>query len=277
MSANATVGLILPARYLDPTAGAYLIAVMVSTALWAANCVQVYHYFTFYVKDEMWIKLMVGFMSLFDTAHQAVLVASIYIYAVTWWGYPLTVETLFPITMAVIPMTYAMDFLVQMFFIFRVWRFSRRNVWITTLLMGLATASFATLLVYFAKLQRNPNLTGTIDLSSFANVFTSLSAACDLLIAFTLISLLRRSRGSHSRSNTIIDRLIRGTMCTGLLTSLWGVCLLATMAKFPTKEIYVFFFTNIGKLYVNSMCATLNARDAVKSPTSQTSWVSLVG
>ncbi|KAH8830593.1 hypothetical protein DL96DRAFT_1593572 [Flagelloscypha sp. PMI_526] len=62
------------------------------------------------------------------------------------------------------------------------------------------------------------------------------------------------------RSDTMISRLILFVVSTGLLTSICAVCSLTSILLWGDTLIYVAFYFSLGRLYGNSLLATLNAR-----------------
>jgi len=102
-----------------------------------------------------------------------------------------------------------------------------------------------------------------------------LAAAGDVLIAIVLCSMLQKSRTGFKKSDTMINKLIIFTMNTGLLTSFCAVASLISILAAPNTFIYIAFFFNIGRLYSNTLMATLNARQSIRNAVDETMTVSL--
>ncbi|KAF5316761.1 hypothetical protein D9619_006843 [Psilocybe cf. subviscida] len=92
----------------------------------------------------------------------------------------------------------------------------------------------------------------------------ALAAACDVLIAATLCLLLHFSRTGFHRSDTMINKLILFSVNTGFLTSLCAVASLISIVVAGNTFLYIAFFFCIGRLYTNSLLATLNARKMIR-------------
>jgi len=88
----------------------------------------------------------------------------------------------------------------------------------------------------------------------------ALSATADVIIAATLVIMLNRSRTGFSKSDTMINKLILFVVNTGLLTSCCAIASLISLVASPRTLIYASFYFCIGRLYSNSLLATLNAR-----------------
>ncbi|KAJ3867678.1 hypothetical protein EV359DRAFT_61274 [Lentinula novae-zelandiae] len=117
-------------------------------------------------------------------------------------------------------------FLVQSFLTMRVWK-SIVRVGRTRMLRRL-------------KLVTWKDLTSLKSLSMTVNV---LGAVSDVIIAAGLFYFLHRSRTGFKKSDTMISKLIL----------IWGKTL-----------IYVAFYFSLGRLYSNSLLATLNARKGIR-------------
>lgn len=92
----------------------------------------------------------------------------------------------------------------------------------------------------------------------------ALGAVVDVLIAASLCTLLQRSRTGFKKSDSMISKLMLFTVNTGLLTSIFAVLSLATFLAYPNTLIYVTFFFCLGRLYSNSLLASLNCRRIIR-------------
>ncbi|KAF9554442.1 hypothetical protein CPC08DRAFT_712905 [Agrocybe pediades] len=101
----------------------------------------------------------------------------------------------------------------------------------------------------------------TLVLSILVN---ALAAAGDVLIAASLCALLHFSRTGFQRSDTMINKLIMFSVNTGVLTSLCAVASLISITVAGNTFLYIAFFFCIGRLYTNSLLATLNARKSIR-------------
>jgi len=90
------------------------------------------------------------------------------------------------------------------------------------------------------------------------------AAACDVLITVVLCVLLHRARTGIRSSDTVINILIAFTVQTGMLTSLCAIASLVTITALPNTFIYICFYFFMGRLYCNSLLATLNVRRSIR-------------
>ena len=72
----------------------------------------------------------------------------------------------------------------------------------------------------------------------------------------TLIVIFSRSRTGFRKTDTIINRFIRGAIQTSLLSSIFSLCNLITFILFPDMNFYAMFAFPVGRIYTNvSVCA----------------------
>ncbi|PPQ88744.1 hypothetical protein CVT25_008551 [Psilocybe cyanescens] len=227
---------------LDNTLGAAFIGLVVASLLHGVSIVQAWYYFG-HQKDSWSLKLLVGAVMMFDTMHEILIVHTVSIHKKVLTG--------------------AVVLLVLGEFAF------------TAMSLHLETYEQLAKLKY---------------LSILVN---ALAAAGDVLIAATLCTLLHLSRTGFHRSDTMINKLILFSVNTGVLTSMCAVASLVSVRRrspstltsiriiqllTPCRFIYrvnkivvagntflyIAFFFCIGRLYTNSLLATLNARKGIR-------------
>jgi len=87
------------------------------------------------------------------------------------------------------------------------------------------------------------------------------SALVDILIAVTMMWLLRRTRGIEGRySSFVLPRVVRLTVETNILTASVAVITFVLYIAFPNEIYYTCPAGVIGKLYSNTLFVTLNNR-----------------
>lgn len=252
-----------PHLALDETLGAAYNAVIVSSILLGVAFFQAWYYFT-HQSDPWPITLLVSAVITFDTIHQALITHTVYSYTVSNWGNTHFLERLVRTLLVEIIFTGLTALLVQSFLTARIWILSDRNIWLTGVIGVLVVGEFGSILAYtiislpletFAELAHLKTLSITVN---------ALAAAGDILIAGTLCTLLHLSRTGIHRSDTIYTKLIVFSLNTGLLTSLCAVASLVSILAAGNTFIYIAFFFCMGRLYTNSLLATLNARKRIR-------------
>ncbi|OJA19252.1 hypothetical protein AZE42_05986 [Rhizopogon vesiculosus] len=266
---------------LDNTFGAFLIGVVISATLYGVTCVQTWYYFTRYGSDPWYIKFMVAAVLLSDSVHQALITHTgeygyicmdfkaeheviVYTYLVTDFG---IVEDLGTLVWSLIVEVLFNGFtalMVQSFLTMRVYRLSNKSIVATASVLSLVIGEFVLVVIYVAKAINFTTFAQLTELKSLSMSVNALAAAGDVLIAVFLCTLLQQSRTGFRRSDTMISKLILFSINTGLLTSVCAVMSLISITVWPGTFIYIAFYFCLGRLYCNSLLATLNARKSLR-------------
>lgn len=90
-------------------------------------------------------------------------------------------------------------------------------------------------------------------------IWLAFSAAADVLIAVSLVWYLRQHKTGFSGSDDAIDRIIRLTVQTGLITA---VCATVDLIVFLADDttVHLAFNLPLAKLYTNTLLSSLNTR-----------------
>ncbi|KZP05910.1 hypothetical protein FIBSPDRAFT_940265 [Athelia psychrophila] len=272
---SATAAAALPV--LDNTMGATLIGVLVGSALWGVSAMQVWYYYATYKEDVWYYKWLVAAVFTSDTIHQILISHSIYTYLITQFGnYVYLGEIVWSILLEVLFNGFT-ALLVQGFMTVRVFKLTPQK-WrwpAAGLIVALVTGEFVSVVAYYAQGRYIKTFAGLVKLKTNSEAINGFGAAADVLIAAVMCVVLQRSRTGFKNSDTMINTLIMFTMNTGLLTSLCAVASLVSIVAAPNTFIYIAFFFNIGRLYSNSMLATLNARSVIRAQLTETQSVSM--
>ncbi|KAJ8085548.1 hypothetical protein PM082_004366 [Marasmius tenuissimus] len=104
-----------------------------------------------------------------------------------------------------------------------------------------------------------------------ATPFTLSSVLSDVFIAGSLCSILHEGRsGIHKRTNTLVTTLIVYAVNRCILTSVVVIAEVAVFAARPDELWFLGIDFVIGKLYANSLLASLNSRNALRNQESNT-------
>ncbi|KAJ7355739.1 hypothetical protein DFH08DRAFT_853411 [Mycena albidolilacea] len=248
---------------LDKTLGVGFIGVVVAAALHGVSCVQAWWYYT-HQNDRWPLKTLVAAVMTFDTVHQALISHTVYTYLITNYNngaelgqivWSLLVEVLFNGLTAL---------LVQSFLTLRIWRLSNGNIWLTGIALLLVMSEFGCVLAYVAISLHLHTFVELAELKALSVTVNALAAAGDVFIAGTLTWLLHRSRTGFHRSDTMIRKLTIFAVNTGAVTSICAIGSLVSICVAGNTFIYILFFFCMGRLYCNSLLATLNARKSIR-------------
>ncbi|KAI0034412.1 hypothetical protein K488DRAFT_45459 [Vararia minispora EC-137] len=250
--------------------GAFYIGVVVSAVLYGMSCLQTYYYYTEYPGDPIYMKALVGAVWALDTLHQALISHAVYIYLVKNFFNPLILTTVIWSVVAEVMVNGVMALLVQGFFVLRIFKLSGRNLWLSVPVAAMSLAEFGVITTYVARATPFTSYAQALQLKSLSLTVNALTAVTDVAIAAVLCFLLQKSRtGFRRRSDTLITKLIIFTVNTGLLTSIDAIVSLISYACKPNTFIYICFFFALGRLYSNSLLATLNVRRTLSGQNSQ--------
>ncbi|KAI5118911.1 hypothetical protein M0805_004687 [Coniferiporia weirii] len=229
-----------------------------SGILWGAGSVQLYFYHDNYSKsDGRWLQLYLLLMYVLDTVHQINLLVSLYTYLVEDFESILLLERIGkPILDAVIPSA-LVCVLAQSLYLVRIWRLSKKNHVLTTVLALLVTGQFAATLVYFAEIVNLHETTDLMDRTTMITVriLNAFIAASDTSLASTMAFLLHSQRSGIKQTDSLINRLIMYSFGTGLVTGVLGLVAFISAFALPNAFFYLLFDLLLPKLYINSILA----------------------
>ncbi|KAF9008813.1 hypothetical protein BDQ17DRAFT_78435 [Cyathus striatus] len=245
----------------DNTLGAAYIGVLCAAMLYGVSCVQTWFYFNRYPKDVWYIKALVTAVWMFDTVHQALISHTVYRYVITNFDNPAILARMVWSILLEVLFNGFIGLLVQGFLTMRVWRLSNSNVSLTAIVATIVLAEFVAFAIQSMQLHTWIELGRLKGLSMTVN---ALGVLADTLIVAALFFFLHRSRTGFKKSDTMISRLILFTVSTGLLTTICAIASLVSILVWGKTLIYVAFYFSIGRLYSNSLLATLNARRAIR-------------
>ncbi|KAH8116166.1 hypothetical protein DFH11DRAFT_1584649 [Phellopilus nigrolimitatus] len=246
---------------LDDTFGAlYLGAV-----LWGVGSIQLYYYFNKYFNDQLWLKIHVFLVWGLDTAHQALVLHSVYVYLITEYG---NVAYTGHLEKTLLDSTLLNAFIcaqVQAIFLIRIWLLSKKSIIVTATVATFVIGQFTITVAYYGRAYRFTQLEELTAILPLTHAIDSLTALADVSIAGVLVVLLQRSRTGFRRSETMISRLTVFTINTGLITAVCAILSLVTSLVLPNTLIYILFYLCIPRLYVNSLLASLNYRKSMNT------------
>ncbi|KAK0492363.1 hypothetical protein EDD18DRAFT_1184248 [Armillaria luteobubalina] len=227
------------------TLGPLLLGLMFNLLLLGMIFVQYYMYFVKYQRrDKLWIRIF--------ASHN-----SVYLLLLVNMGG--TILYMVDMYMALI-----LNF-VQLFFAWRVkvltssW-ISALSVCFTALLAvagGIATAAEA-------NAQRAVTDFQTFKMTVI--IWLVSSCVCDFLITAALVWYLHKT--GFEQSDELMDRIIRLTVQTGLITSICAMLDLVTFLAIASPNVHIIFTGMLGKLYTNALMSSLNARSGWSYSTS---------
>ncbi|KAH7335837.1 hypothetical protein B0J17DRAFT_668007 [Rhizoctonia solani] len=243
---------------MDLLLGPILLGTIVNIWLYGIMVTQTAMYYVTFPKDHRWIKMLVAYMFFIDTLNSIFDIGLVWKYTITlfgdfqgilvssWW---FNLEPL--ITVMISSST-------QGFFAWRIAKLTG-HAW-----MGWAIALSA--FIQFAA-----GLASTIgtfivrdfvrfqELRAAVITWLGLSALTDIVITCILSWHLHTHRTGFPKTDDVITRLVRLTVQTGLITTVWATTDLVTYLCW-SHNLHLFFQLPLCKLYTNSLMSTLNSR-----------------
>lgn len=249
------------------TFGAGFIGGMVAAILYGITTLQTYLYYVYYPRDTNGLKVLVGSIWVLDTLHVSLMCHALYYYLVTSFGDVDNLATGVWSLFISLGLNLCMAVLVQTYFAFRICHLTRSNIrwWLTSFLMLIVVAHFAfgleTVILMFIKKQ----FSALSDITLYAATpFAIAAVLSDVFIAASLCILLHGNRSPVIETNTLVNTLIIYAINRCLLTSLVAVAEVIAFAIIPDSLWFIAIDFVIGKLYANSLLASLNSRSALR-------------
>ncbi|KAJ7301136.1 hypothetical protein DFH08DRAFT_119698 [Mycena albidolilacea] len=257
---------------LDPTYGVAFVAFFLATLLYGMGLIQAYLYFHWYPKDRWGIKTTVLCVLITETMQIALFFAALYLHLIDEFGNLAGVDDIFWQDAAQVPCGYLSGFLVQMYFGHCIYILNpkRKLVSLVIVLLGLtslATAIAAT--IDTVQIQHSIKSVLITEASVSKAILTTQSAVtltCDVVITAALTHVLKGTQGGIEVQSTrsIITTLIINAVSRGVLTALCAAVNMILFLVQPNTDYFYLGLVLSGKLYMNSMLATLNTRQHLR-------------
>ncbi|KAI0269764.1 hypothetical protein BC834DRAFT_569779 [Gloeopeniophorella convolvens] len=250
--------------------GPLLIGTMLNTLLYGISITQTFIYFSTFKKDRTWMKLVVLFIFLADTMNSVFDIEYIYNALVNNYNNPQAIMKANWVFGTDPAMTAIIGATVQIFFAWRVKVLTNSYIAsafiavgaLVECLGGIGTSIAIGIVPQWLEFQK---------FKVTVIIWLAASTVTDIAITTILVWHLRRHKGSFKVSNDILDKLIRMTVQTGLVTSIWATLDLALYLGVPNSGAHLAFNLALSKLYSNSLLSSLNSRSGWKFGTQDVS------
>ncbi|KAI9567809.1 hypothetical protein HD554DRAFT_835997 [Boletus coccyginus] len=248
------------------TLGALLVGALFASAFWGVTSVQTYLYYQRYPNDRLLLKLIVAALWILDTFDACLTSHIVYHYLVTNYMNPSSIAI--PVWSMIIhtTVTTVTDVIIRRMFSQRVWGLSDRNIILTSIVWVM---SLWDLIVGFIITVKAFQLVSWMQLDIiapwlYASFVTSFIA--DLYLTVVLCYYLFRTKTGYrfQRTDALVNILIAYIITTGLLPSVSAILGTTLFSVMPTNFIFMAFYFNLAKLYINSYLAMLNARQGLR-------------
>lgn len=268
---NATSPAPLP--NLSLTYGSLFTGVVIAACFQGILTLQTYVYYETFPEDSIYLKLLVGVVWCVDLIHLVFVGQATYHYLVSNWGNVAILGFSTWTFDSHLVMLGLATILCQSFFIRRIWIFSNRNIALLIFLITICSAVFIVALYCTVKDIQVLEVEEFVVLKPEVTALFTIGAASDVIIALLLCYYLRKQNNSSTfaRTHSIIAVLIRYTVTTGLATSALAVACLISYFATPGSFIFIAMHFSLGRMYTNSLLATLNSRRGLREITESSS------
>ncbi|KAI6165543.1 hypothetical protein EDD17DRAFT_1871353 [Pisolithus thermaeus] len=248
----------------DETLGTLLVGIFFNTYLYGIVCYQFALYYQANFNDRLPVKWMVLFLFFLDTFHSIAAIYMAWVYMVTNYANPAALQyAAWPYPFTPIG-TAAAAFVTHMFLGDRIYRLTHNKV-LFGIIIAMALPTFALGVACGVKAWIIHVIADMPHITKLATAWLTMQVAVDIFITGTLSIVLARAKTGWSATDTVLRRLIRGAIQTGLFASIFSLGDLISFLALPTTNFYGMFAIPIGRIYSNTLLDTLLVREKLKS------------
>ncbi|KAJ3893765.1 hypothetical protein GG344DRAFT_42599 [Lentinula edodes] len=245
--------------------GPMFIGYSFNIVLYGIMITQVYLYFSSFKKDRMWMKMLVAGLLLADTVNA--IFDAVYLYDSLIIHFGILNEN----SGRALNTAYHVDIVdnaliagtVQLFFAWRV-KVLTTNWWMVLIVVIASLTGLIGGLITTYEVGVTPHFVNFRHFKWSVIMWLAGECSADLVITSVLVWHLRKHKTGFQASDELVDRIIRLTVQTGLLTSLCAILDLIFFlcdVSFTAFRHLIFNFP-LAKLYTNSVMSSLNSRGA---------------
>lgn len=258
------IQVVVPMGEFDATLGTLIIGIFFNTYLYGLVTYQFAAYCSRKFNDPIHIRAMVWSLFILDTFHSGAAIYMAWSYTVTNYDNPAALAVAeWPYTFTPIG-TAAAALVTQLFLGYRIWRLSGSD-FLYAVVVVLAIPSFALGMACGIKAWMIQVLSELPQLNNLVSAWLAMQVSIDVFITVTLTIIFVRSKTGYHKTDTVLNRLIRGAIQTGLFAVVFSLGDLVSFLALPTTNLYGMFAIPIGRIYTNTLFDTLLTRDRLKS------------
>ncbi|KAF8188684.1 hypothetical protein BJ912DRAFT_391935 [Pholiota molesta] len=247
---------------IDNTVGAIFLGVVGASLLFGITTLQAYWYYHSYYNDSRLHKCAVALLWTLDAFHLALVVHTVYAYAVTGFG---NVHTLSQIEWSLklqVSVNVVVILLVHSLYTSRVWLLGGYHQGFLGYIVTFVVVGGFVIGVIFAYMIYTVHTFLELETISWAiNAALATSTTIDFIIAASMCYYLSKSKGTITRLNSRISTIIQYTLSSGLLTSAFSLGAMFSYILLPNTFVFIALEFLLTKLYVGSFIAMLNSRE----------------
>jgi len=249
--------------------GPMLIGVFFNMILYGVLVGQTVTYYQLYKKDPIWMRLLVSYLFFVETSNTALDMSMMYQPLILEYGQKLV---FFPSVFMTEPLCVVLVSMpIQIFFAWRIQQLTQ-SLWVPAIISVLAVASFAggiwtaTMVQILREFAKKPLLHNPALLWFLA------SCVADILITVSLVMTLSKKKTGFAATDSVLDKIIRTTIQTGMITALFSILDVVCFMILPHYAVNFVWDLSLSKLYSNCLMSTLNARQKLNSASHQSTF-----
>jgi len=212
---------------------------------------------TFYASDAKWMKVFVFALFAVETVNTGFDMAIMYQPLIKDYGEK---PTFFPTFFVTEPLCIVfVSTPIQLFFAWRI-KSLTKSWWIPVFITILAVASFAGGVWTAVMIRIVLTFANKPKLHNSALLWFLASCVADILITISLVMTLSKRKTGFAGTDSVIDKIIRMTIQTGMITAIFAILDVICFMVFPHYAVNFVWDLALSKLYTNCLMSTLNAR-----------------
>ncbi|KAK0444986.1 uncharacterized protein EV420DRAFT_1277169 [Desarmillaria tabescens] len=240
-----------------------LIGTFLNLALYGVLCDQVYIYYISFPKDRLVTKSIVYVLWLVETVQTVINISDIFdIFCydfgnlselddvhLTWFNVPI--------------LSGFVGCVCQLFYAWRMYKFSKKTRWISLTLSMIAFIQFAGAIgcgITAESHDHYSDLQTDLTIKVATMIWLGGSVLCDAAIAICMTYLLSQAHTGLKSTRVLISRLIRLTIETGTATATLAVIDIALFLAYPNNNYHTVPAICLVKVYSNTILAVCNSR-----------------
>ncbi|KAJ7586792.1 hypothetical protein C8J56DRAFT_107164 [Mycena floridula] len=241
--------------------GPILIGAFLSTVLYGVSLVQMFIYYRTAKRDPLWMRLLVLYLLIAETANTGFNIALVYEPLILKFGEKVALVTSPVFLRADGAVTVAISTPVQLFMAWRIKALTGSMLAaagigllaVVACAGGIATSVFVTL---------KPNFQQFNQFTAAPSTWLIASAVCDVAIAVLLFYALSKKKSGFADMDDYITRIMLITVQTGALTAVAALADAIVFVSIKESTIFFSWDLSLSKLYTNTLLSSLNARNS---------------
>ncbi|KAF9264344.1 hypothetical protein L218DRAFT_808330, partial [Marasmius fiardii PR-910] len=245
--------------FLAKTTGPFLLGYLLNYGLFGVLTVQTYIYYNAFPNDRKGVQAMIYGLYIAETIQTVMVTWDAFQYFSFGFGQPAALKEINLVWLDCCIIEGAVAFTVQMFYAYRIYLLSKSRLLVGAIVFmaltqfggAITTAVIAKTVGRFTEPQR-----------AFvaAGLWLGGSATCDILVATSMTYVLSKCDAQFQETRDILNRIVRLTMETGILTATIATINLILFLAFPKSSYYMALSLILAKLYSNSLMVIFNSR-----------------